>query len=102
MNTELSAGGVEGVRSVKQSLKPAAGIPPPLQSDYAAVVYGPCMMSVLLLGQAERDKQRDRQIQKERETDIYVYIYIKRGRKIRTTEEAFLIDKHPRLKDVHY
>lgn len=33
---------------------------------YAAVVYGPCMMSVLL-GHAERDNHRQRQIQRERE-----------------------------------
>lgn len=34
---------------------------------YAAVVYGPCMMSVLL-GHAERDNHRQRQIQRERES----------------------------------
>lgn len=34
---------------------------------YAAVVYGPCMMSVLL-GHAERDNHRQRPIQRERES----------------------------------
>ena len=50
---------------MRLALKPAAGIPA-VVTYYAAVVYGPCMMSVLL-GHAWQDEHSKRRILTEAE-----------------------------------